>query len=81
MTDDLALDPNGRLREIMDSYRITRRGISSLVGVSQSAVDAWLCPEDSRNFRPMPERSLRLLELELGIAAPRLWRFIGERDS
>lgn len=61
---------NLRLREIMEQQRVTRRRVAELVLSSPSTVDAWLCPGDSPNYRQMPDRALRLLELELGLSRP-----------
>lgn len=63
------------LREIMRRVTLggkplTRVTVAQLVKTSASTVDAWLLDEKSEHHRRMPQRSLRLLALELGIEKP-----------
>ena len=61
---------NAELRKIRTDYGLSRQVISELAGVSKSLVDSWLVAESSRNFRPMPWKSLRLIQLEMGLVEP-----------
>jgi len=67
---------NAELRRIRTTLHLERPVIAMIAGVSKSLVDSWLVSEDSLYFRPMPTKSLRLLQLELGIEKP---QFIGVR--
>ena len=69
---------NAELRKIRTTYHLGRVFIAELAGVSKSLVDSWLVDETSRNFRPMPWKSLRLIKLELGLEDPAA---IGVRKS
>lgn len=63
---------NARLVALMEEESdLTRELVGKICGVTKAAVDMWLRPRDSPNWRPMPDRSLRLLEFELGKRAPR----------
>lgn len=63
---------NARLIELMaEESDLTRELVGKICGVTKACVDMWLRPQDSTNWRPMPERLLRLLEFELGKRAPR----------
>ncbi len=62
---------NARLVELMQEDGLTREVVGKICGVTKAAVDMWLRPRDSHNWRPMPDRSLRLLEFELGKRSPR----------
>lgn len=58
---------NARLVELMDEESdLTREVVGKICGVTKACVDMWLRPRSSPNWRPMPERLLRLLEFELG---------------
>lgn len=67
-------DPNAnndRLRKLMEQEAdLTRPLVGRIVGMSRAAVDLWLRPPGTTNWRPMPERALRLLEFELGYREP-----------
>lgn len=68
--------PNARLKELMDQEPdLTRPLIGEIVGMSRPLVDMWLRPKDSPNYRPMPDRAIRLLEFELGYRKPQYTRF------
>ncbi|MFL9922993.1 aspartate carbamoyltransferase [Herbaspirillum lusitanum] len=43
------------LRDAMRRLNLTREGFSSRIGVSRRALDTWLLPLDSQEFRRMPE--------------------------
>jgi hypothetical protein len=63
---------NARLSELMDEESdLTRHQVGKICGVTKACVDMWLRPRTSDNWRPMPERLLRLLEFELGKRAPK----------
>jgi len=51
-------------------HDLTRPLIAEIVGRSRPLVDMWLRPKGSPNYRPMPDRDLRLLEFELGYRKP-----------
>lgn len=72
MANVLGCNPanNAELRKIRSNLDLGRVVIAELGGVSKSLVDSWLVGEDSRNFRPMPWKSLRLIQLELGLVRP-----------
>lgn len=72
MANVLGCDPqnNAELRKVRASLHLSRQVIAELAGVSKSLVDSWLYDEDNRNFRPMPWKSLRLIQLELGLVKP-----------
>jgi uncharacterized protein YehS (DUF1456 family) len=70
------LTTNAKLVRIMNREKdLTRLMVGEICGVSKACVDMWLRPADSANWRPMPDRSLRLLEFELGLRAPSYTRF------
>jgi hypothetical protein len=62
---------NERLAKLMAKHGITRPDAAEIMGVTKSCVDQWLRPEDTNNWRPMPDRSLRLFEFELGMRRPK----------
>ncbi len=55
------------LREAMRQSRQTRADLAAVLGVSKRALDKWLLPETSGDFRQMPEPVLRLLVSQYGI--------------
>lgn len=59
-----------KLRELRHRFNLSARDISEITGIARSTVNEWL---RLRFPRPMPDRSLRLLKLELGIVRPG-WR-------
>lgn len=61
---------NERLAKLMAKHAVTRPEAAKIMGVTKSCVDQWLRPQDSNNWRPMPDRSIRLFEFELGLRAP-----------
>jgi hypothetical protein len=61
---------NEKLARLMVKHEITRPEAAEIMGVTKSCVDQWLRPEKSHNWRPMPDRSLRLFEFELGLRRP-----------
>jgi transcriptional regulator with XRE-family HTH domain len=46
----------------------TRAQIAAELGVSKRALDKWLLPETSGDFRRMPETALRLLANRFGVS-------------
>lgn len=72
MANVFGCDPanNAELRKIRTTYHLARPLIAELAMVSKSLVDSWLVSVDSPNFRPMPRKSLRLIQLEMGLAKP-----------
>jgi hypothetical protein len=67
---------NAKLEKIMAKEKdLTRAMVGKICGVTKACVDMWLRPDESANWRPMPERLLRLLEFELGLRAPSFTRF------
>lgn len=67
---------NARLKELMDNEPdLTRPLIGEIVGMSRPCVDMWLRPKGTPNYRPMPDRAIRLLEFELGYRKPSYTRF------
>lgn len=72
---NLVRSTNARLKELMDQETdLTRPLVAEIVGMSRAAVDMWLRPPGTTNWRPMQERYLRLLEFELGYRRPRFTR-------
>jgi hypothetical protein len=67
----IGLDPlnNEELRRIRSQYHLSRKTIATICGVSESLVDLWLLPPGNKVFQAMPEKSMRLLKLELGLVA------------
>jgi DNA-binding transcriptional regulator YiaG len=61
---------NAELRKLRTQLNLSRQQIADVAGVSKSLVDSWLVPEDSKYFRPMPKKSLRLVQLEIGLERP-----------
>ena len=61
---------NAELRKIRTTLHLSRQVIAEMAGVSKSLVDSWLVDQASPNFRPMPWKSLRLIQLELGLVKP-----------
>lgn len=55
------------LRLTMRQTRQTRARLASELGVSKRALDKWLLPETSSDFRNMPETALRLLASRFGV--------------
>lgn len=55
------------LRAAMKESGQTRRQMAEDLGVSVRALDKWLLPESSRDFRRMPETALRLLAARHGV--------------
>src|SRR5450830_1055502 len=43
------------LRDTMRRLNLTREAFCSRIGVSRRAMDAWLLPAESQEFRRMPE--------------------------
>lgn len=72
MAKVLHCDPanNAELKKLRATYNLGRQLIATIAGVSKSLVDNWLVREDSPHFRPMPGKSLRLIQLELGLEKP-----------
>jgi transcriptional regulator with XRE-family HTH domain len=68
----IGCDPgnNATLRKIRTDLHLSRLVIAEIAGVSKSLVDSWLVSPHSKNFRPMPKKSLRLIQLELGLEPP-----------
>ncbi len=55
------------LREAMRQSRQTRADLAAVLGVSKRALDKWLLPEASGDFRQMPAPVVRLLASEYGV--------------
>lgn len=55
------------LREAMRHSGQTRARMADVLGVSRRALDKWLLPDTSRDFRRMPETALRLLSAQYGV--------------
>lgn len=55
------------LRLTMQQTRQTRAWLAAELGVSKRALDKWLLPETSGDFRTMPETALRLLASRFGV--------------
>lgn len=55
------------LREAMRQSRQTRADLAAVLGVSKRALDKWLLPETSGDFRQMPAPVVRLLASEYGV--------------
>lgn len=70
MTDTFNAKNNAELRQIITRLQLTRKEVKEITGASVSLVDSWLLPPDSRNFKPMRSKALRLLRLELGLDKP-----------
>lgn len=72
MAKVLGCDPvnNAELKRIRSVLSLERARIAEITRTSKSLVDSWLVSDESPYFRPMPEKSLRLLKLELGIEEP-----------
>lgn len=59
---------NARIIEIRAERKLSRPQIAEACGVSLSAVDRWLYDPKSRHYRRTPDRAVKLLEFELGMA-------------
>lgn len=66
---------NAQLAAIIDKEDLSRPESAEIMGVTKSCVDQWLRPEGTPNWRPMPDRALRLLQFELGLRAPSFTRY------
>lgn len=55
------------LRQAMRQSGQTRIQMAAALGVSRRALDKWLLPETSQDFRRMPETALRLLANQYGV--------------
>lgn len=55
------------LRQAMRQSGQTRAQLAAGMGVSGRALDKWLLPETSGDFRRMPETALRLLANQYGV--------------
>lgn len=62
---------NARVIEIRAERKLSRPQIAAACGVSLSAVDRWLYDPKSRHYRRTPDRAVKLLEFELGLAKPK----------
>lgn len=65
---------NARIIEIRAERKLSRPQIAAACGVSLSAVDRWLYDPKSRHYRRTPDRAVKLLEFELGLAKPKRQR-------
>jgi hypothetical protein len=60
--------PNSRrLAEIMSEWQLDAASVARLTSNSPVTVSAWLRPADNKAHRNMPDRTLELLELKLGM--------------
>lgn len=55
------------LRQAMRQASQTRAQLAASLGVSQRALDKWLLPDSSGDFRRMPETAWRLLGNQYGV--------------
>lgn len=55
------------IRQAMQQSGQTRAQMAAELGVSKRALDKWLLPETSGDFRRMPETALRLLANRFGV--------------
>lgn len=55
------------LRQAMRQAAQTRAQLAAILGVSQRALDKWLLPDASGDFRRMPETAWRLLGNQYGV--------------
>jgi hypothetical protein len=55
------------LRQAMQQSGQTRNRMAEILGVSRRALDKWLLPDTSQDFRRMPEPALRLLSSQYGL--------------
>lgn len=55
------------LRQAMQRGGQTRNRMAASLGMSRRALDKWLLPETSQDFRRMPEPALRLLASQHGV--------------
>lgn len=55
------------LRQAMKQAGQTRAQMADALGVSRRALDKWLLPDTSQDFRHMPETALRLLANQYGV--------------
>jgi transcriptional regulator with XRE-family HTH domain len=55
------------IRQAMQQSGQTRAQMAAELGVSKRALDKWLLPETSGDFRHMPETALRLLSNRFGV--------------
>jgi len=62
---------NSRVIELRAERKLSRPQIAAACGVSLSAVDRWLYDPKSRHYRRTPDRAVKLLEFQLGIAKPK----------
>ena len=62
------------LRNALRSLNMTREGFSQRIGCTKRALDTWLLPDESREFRAMPEMARRfiseILQAHAGQASP-----------
>lgn len=63
------------LQRLKDAHDLTIEELATITGIARSTVNEWLAGD-----RPMPDRSMRLLKLELGIVKP-AWTLANRRKS
>src|SRR3954469_21972468 len=59
------------LRDAMRRLDMTRDAFADRIGSRRRALDSWLLPEESNEFRAMPEVARRFVQEILAHAAPR----------
>src|SRR6478609_5167576 len=60
------------LRDAMRRLDMTRDAFADRIGSRRRALDSWLLPEDSNEFRAMPEVARRFVQEILANASPRI---------
>ena len=54
-----------RLRALMKRHRLTNAKVAELAVVSIKTVEAWLAKPGAASHRPMPDRAMKLVALQL----------------
>jgi DNA-binding transcriptional regulator YiaG len=62
---------NIELCGIVEREQLTRPQVAEITGMTKACVDQWLRPAESKNYRTMHERYMRLLKWELGLMSPK----------
>jgi predicted transcriptional regulator len=60
-----AVDNNKELRQIKIKRQLSNPDLAKLLGVTPKAVESYLADPQSKNYRNMADRHMRLLKLEL----------------
>ena len=67
------------LRDAMRRLDMTRDAFADRIGSRRRALDSWLLPDESNEFRAMPEVARRFVQEILANAAPRVERLDAKR--